>query len=516
MNTKLADARADIYSLGCTLYYFLAGKPMYGGTTVMEKIMAHREKPIPSLRDVQATVPDQLDAVFKKMVAKRIEDRYQSIAELLPELDHCGDVQAGQVIRQTPEPTSETILDSEPTLTMHGNKRVSGNRKAALIGAALLGIVMLASAVVSIMTRDGTQLRNKAPVTSTILPIANKPVRTPLAFEKPEFEKWEESVSAKPAHEQLNAVVSKLRELNPNFDGKVTSADGKGTPKIEDGVVTEFGLVTDNVIDISPVRALKSLNKLLADGTYPVKSTFFDLSPLKDMRLTTLHCGYSQVSDLSPIKGMLLTKLFCDHSRVSTLSPLQGMQLTVLQCNGCTELSDLSPLKKMPLARLECYATKVATLAPLNGLPLVYLDFGATLVTDLAPLKGMPLVEIRLWSTRVTDLSPLKEMPLSAIECHNTPVSDLSPLKEMPLVFVNCGNTKVSDLSPLDGMRLERVLLTPRDITEGMDAIRRMKSLKIIGLDQDQQFSSNDFWKKYDAGEFGKPTKPQSAAAASK
>ena len=53
LNTKHADARADIYSLGCSLYYLIAGKAAYGGDTVMDKLLAHREQPIPSLRTVK-------------------------------------------------------------------------------------------------------------------------------------------------------------------------------------------------------------------------------------------------------------------------------------------------------------------------------------------------------------------------------------------------------------------------------------------------------------------------------
>ncbi|HWA97787.1 MAG TPA: serine/threonine-protein kinase [Pirellulales bacterium] len=90
LNTKHADQRADIYSLGISLYYLLAGKAAYGGDTVMEKLLAHREQPIPSLQAAQATIPAQLDAVFKQMVAKKIEDRYQTMGEVIEALEDLG------------------------------------------------------------------------------------------------------------------------------------------------------------------------------------------------------------------------------------------------------------------------------------------------------------------------------------------------------------------------------------------------------------------------------------------
>ncbi len=80
-------------------------------------------------------------------------------------------------------------------------------------------------------------------------------------------------------------------ELNPGFDGKVASADGKGTPKIENGVVTEFGFVTDNVTDISPVRALAGLMESeLRWQLGTAKGKLSDLSPLRGMPLTSLNC----------------------------------------------------------------------------------------------------------------------------------------------------------------------------------------------------------------------------------
>jgi len=85
MNIKAADHRADIYSLGGTLHFLLTGKPMYSGETGMEKIFAHRENPIPTLPGV----PRSVQAVFRRMVAKRPEDRYPSMVDAMAALQAC-------------------------------------------------------------------------------------------------------------------------------------------------------------------------------------------------------------------------------------------------------------------------------------------------------------------------------------------------------------------------------------------------------------------------------------------
>jgi serine/threonine protein kinase len=799
LSTKHADARADIYSLGCSLHYLITGKAAYDGDTLMAKLLAHREKPIPSLGP---NVSEQVQAVFEKMVAKKVEDRYQAMSEVVADLQECAVAtsSAGK-----PQITSESSSDNanlsflaEATAHTqhHGQtkqakrlkkkakpaKKTSGwNRKQQLlIGGGLVGaLILLAGVIFKLQTKDGTlvveinqpdatvevldadgkievsqkgdvgrvtisvdpgkhRLRvekngftvysekfeidagdNKA-ITAKLEPMERKPTVVNAGqpnepWNTPAFQAWMKTVAAMPAEQQVEAVSKKLTALNPGFDGKLGSDDnGGGTPRIENGVITELQFWTDKVTDISPVRALPGLKTLIAKGSQNnLNAILADISPLQGMQLTSLNLmGNFKLSDVSPLKGMPLTNLNLFGTRatditplkgmpliglslrqigaglsdltlltgmplqslditntgVSSLSPLEGMKIKTLLI-AATHVSDLSPLREMPLESLEaentpitdlsplagkslkfltCNATNVADLSILKGMPLTGLqcDFkperdaellhsiktlewinhkpvaefwkdegarktafqqstksvaalpaekqveavakklqelnpgfdgrvgnwldmngpptiengvvtglgfftdsvtdispvralvglkqlncrgsnigkgrlrdlsplsgmrltglicGGTQVSDLSPIEGMPLESLNFGGTLVADLSRLKGMRLACLHCDVTKVSDLSPLKGMPLKELLCNDTQISDLSTLQGMELTTFGFTPKNITKGLDAIRRMKSLDRIGIDYAHWLPPNEFWKKYDAGEFGKP-----------
>jgi len=101
-DTHTADARSDIYSLGCSFYYLLTGESVYSGSTMVNRIMAHQNDAIPSLSGKHVHIPADIDAVYQKMIAKRPEDRFQTMEEVIDAINHCGLIKSSKVVSTDP------------------------------------------------------------------------------------------------------------------------------------------------------------------------------------------------------------------------------------------------------------------------------------------------------------------------------------------------------------------------------------------------------------------------------
>jgi len=86
---RSVDGRADVYSLGYTLHALLTGRPPYAGRSAIQQVVAHRDHPIPSIRARRPEVSLSLDAVFHRAIAKRPENRLQTMDDLLAALRAC-------------------------------------------------------------------------------------------------------------------------------------------------------------------------------------------------------------------------------------------------------------------------------------------------------------------------------------------------------------------------------------------------------------------------------------------
>jgi serine/threonine protein kinase len=175
------DIRADLYSLGCTLYFLLAGRVPFPGGGVSEKLIAHQlDEPVP-VEQVRPEVAPGLAGVVRKLMAKRPEDRFQTPAELARVLAEglasgrwpaCRPAPAVPVAVSvaTPAALADTaanwsaLQESAPTLPPPGQRQRPQGRWRWVLPAALGGGLLLVVLAVVVLLSGGWRPAEPPPV----------------------------------------------------------------------------------------------------------------------------------------------------------------------------------------------------------------------------------------------------------------------------------------------------------------------------------------------------------------
>lgn len=522
LNTKLADHRADIYSLGCSLYYLMGGKALYGGETVMEKLLAHREKPIPSLRDLQQDAPNALDAVFKKMVAKEPEDRYQSMTEVIAGLQAC-DVgvepatlsaasasrmskNAGGVAVQKPTTAQaeETGVGqaAENTAAIHAVTRTmlgSGSRKKLLtiLGALAAGILVAVTAgALLIFPKNNAKQPRSDTATDTkddkggevdllaLIDPKRDAVRGEWRFEGKTL------VTPKEGLARLQIPFSPLKEYELETTAILIAGNDPTDTPLGIGLIGgESQFMVALGVDPGDVNALDVLDKrLFNNNETSTKRLIFHKG-----KQTTIRCIVRTRQVVVISDGVTLINWRGDFSRLSQNPGWIVPDRTRLWIGSHKSVFHISKMVLRPLPDSEKAFND--WLASVQRMPAEeQVDAVAAKMKEVNPgfdgkverkIENEIVTELSFSADAVTDISPVRSLAgLKSFGCYGaaddrqSKLTDLSPLKDMKLLGLFFPRTQVADLSPLKGMPLTYIDFNTTNVAD----LSPLRGMRLTGL----------------------------------
>ncbi len=446
LDAQSADARSDIYSLGCTAYYLLSGQVLFPSDSVVATIVGHRETdvtPVVGKLDISRDIKTML----AKMLAKSPDDRFQTMAEV-----------------------TEALRDARTGKSSAAAWALQGPRSAAaapnrMSPGALTSIIASAVLLVSAAT----------------------------IFIYPKFGSLADSGST--ATEITGTSTSNGSDRVANFARWVFNQQGE--LEIED----EFGLQTVDQVDGLPDAPFQVRGVFLADLLPSLSLGIFQtLGDLQSLELVACEIDNEDSTDLSRLRS--LRSVYLDQCEIAAgtfemfttipsleelrvvdcplpegeqleLQPMPGLQS--LQLNGLPVVDrHVKQLGKMPnLISLDLSSTQIRTSAfeLCDGRTDVEsLDISSTPITDkdfegysIPGLRNLYLGELRLGSNAIKFILGSPELEYLYLQKNDLAANMLTELAKCPsLVWLS----------------LNEIPLTVREI-EKLNGLVNLKSLDV-------------------------------------
>ncbi|MCE9565034.1 MAG: protein kinase [Planctomycetes bacterium] len=147
LNAAAVDIRGDIYSLGATFYFCLAGRSPYEGGTTAQKILWHQIREPEALANRRSDLPAYLIAVVSRMMAKDPANRFQTPDELLLALPSQEAIEVPEVPQQAAIDTGLNLESDSPTLSVRKRPQPAPKWRPSVGFVAGLSVVLAIAAV---------------------------------------------------------------------------------------------------------------------------------------------------------------------------------------------------------------------------------------------------------------------------------------------------------------------------------------------------------------------------------
>jgi hypothetical protein len=222
---KDVDCRADIYSLGITLFQMLSGHLPYKADSGFAVVAAHLEQPLPDPRSLNPEIPQAVCELIRRMCAKKPGQRYQTAGELIQAIDAI--MKAGGSA-PAPQTQVDELRDQRTAVPTHYGEPA---RESRFPVSAILGAVL----AVLVVGGAGHLLVGKKPTappvttTTTTTALTTVPV-TPVSEAQKAFD---EAVANAQAHpDDFQAIIAKFEEIR--LKAKDTALAGKAAGQVKE------------------------------------------------------------------------------------------------------------------------------------------------------------------------------------------------------------------------------------------------------------------------------------------
>jgi serine/threonine protein kinase len=495
-NTRTADIRADIFSLGCALFELLTGRLPFPGENVMEKLMARASQDAPPVRMYRPEVPAELDGVVARMLARDPQYRYGTPAEVAQALAPFaigtaraaaaqGSANFAQVGVQTPsssrdtanaaEVSTEGLLNGFPAELSYATPvRVSRSAQRStdfwqqprirIAGGIVAGIALL-GLIGSLLPRE-----KKSPAAATD--------NTPPPQKKHKL---------KAAEDTREPVETAETENDPERLAARWVLEKGGTVTI----------VSASRKNGTSVRDHSGRHKVDKPGNLPAGPIPIVEAALPD-DLHLDRADFERLAALRHVEGLSLAETHFAERDLYELRQLESLTRLDLQNTVTTDagIRNLQPLRHLESLNLSGTRVSGPIFDVLRSMKdLTDLSLGGTQVSDgdLRQLGVMPqLVALNLAGSRVrgpglTHLKRLKELSrldLGSLPMQNNGMSHLRGLLKLRYLRLSGSRVTDGDLVVLSGMtNLHELLLGSTGVSgAGLKNLTWMAELEILDL----------------------------------